>query len=240
MSVNSKLISVEKVKQFRQDNGWSQYLLAKASGLSLRTIQRIEKDGKASAETQLALAATFNISPKELFVVSSTLEAHWKWRNVMQSALAISIVIGMVVFLLRLAGDLTLFIDESSAVFILLFMYSATVVAFGSTGLIKSVQALKYLFTSDISVTPASLFLASILKKQIIFLYGGALVALLIGSIAIHSLAEESIEFHRAYAVNLIILLYAAIFAEAILRPLATKLSMTMPYNEKIQQEPVS
>ena len=35
-------ISPEKIKHFRKENGWSQEVLAKASGLSLRTIQRIE------------------------------------------------------------------------------------------------------------------------------------------------------------------------------------------------------
>ncbi len=65
----SSNLSPERVKHFRKDNGWSQELLAKASGLSLRTIQRAEKDGNSSAETQLALAAAFNISPKELFPV---------------------------------------------------------------------------------------------------------------------------------------------------------------------------
>jgi transcriptional regulator with XRE-family HTH domain len=40
LSVN---LSPERVKYFRKDNGWSQELLAKASGLSLRTIQRAEK-----------------------------------------------------------------------------------------------------------------------------------------------------------------------------------------------------
>ena len=103
-------------------------------------------------------------------------------------------------------------------------MYAATVIAFGSTGLLKSIKGLSYLFASDISPTPATAFLSVIFKKQIHFIYGAALIGLLIGSIAIHTNVDEAIIFHRAYAVNLVVLLYAAMLAEGILRPLAMKL----------------
>lgn len=221
--LNSNL-SPERVKFFRTDNGWSQELLAKASGLSLRTIQRAEKDGNSSAETQLALAAAFNISPKELFPVSSTLDVNWKRKNIMQSFLALLVVTGVVTMLAILAGGISQFIDVQSLLFVLLFMYAATVIAFGSTGLLKSLTGLSYLFASDISPTPATEFLSIIFKRQIYFIYGAALIGLLIGSIAIHANVDEAIIFHRAYAVNLVVLLYAAIIAEGILRPLAAKL----------------
>ncbi len=41
--------------------GWTQEQLAGASGLSKRTIQRVEREASASMETQKALAATFNL-----------------------------------------------------------------------------------------------------------------------------------------------------------------------------------
>jgi len=217
-------LSSDKIKTLRKDNGWSQELLAKASGLSLRTIQRIEKEGGGSAETQLALAATFNISPKELFHVSSSLEVNWKIKSIIQNVLALTVVIGVIIMLLFFSGNLRYFIDYASAIFLFLFMYSATIIAFGSHGFIKSILGLKYLFTSEVSATPASQYLAIIFKKQILFLYGGALVALLIGSIAIHSNITETLTFHRAYAVNILVLFYAALFSEGILRPLAIKL----------------
>ena len=220
----SSNLSPERVKFFRKDNGWSQELLAKASGLSLRTIQRAEKDGNSSAETQLALAAAFNISPKELFPVSSTLDVNWKRKNIMQSFLALLVVMGAVIMLGVLAGNLTMFIDIASILFVLLFMYAATVISFGTLGLIKSIKGLSYLFANEISPTPATEFLSIILKKQIFFIYGAAFIGLLLGSIAIHANVEESIVFHRTYAVNLLVLLYAAIIAEGILRPLAAKL----------------
>lgn len=223
---NLNVISADKVKAFRLDNGWSQELLAKASGLSLRTIQRLEKEGGGSAETQLALAATFNISPKELFVVSSTLDVNWKRKNIMQSAFAMSIVIGVIVMLITLAGgfDPNIYFDAASALFLLLFIYGATVIAFGAHGMTKSMLGLKYLFSNEIADTPASQYLGVILTKQIYFAYGGAFIAVLIGSIAIHSNVSGTIIFHRSYAVNLLVVLYASILAEGILRPLAAKL----------------
>ncbi|MCW8834502.1 MAG: helix-turn-helix domain-containing protein [Colwellia sp.] len=224
MTTNPKTLCVDKIKQLRQENGWSQDLLAKVSGLSLRTIQRVEKEGKASTETQLALAGTFNVSPKELFVISSTPDVNWKRKNIMQTTFGIAVIIGAITMLIILAGEINFYIDYASLLFLVLFMYSATVIAFGPQGLIKSVTGLKYLFSNEISSTPASYHLARILNKQIIFVYGGAFIALLIGSIAIHSSVSESLVFHRAYAVNLLILFYAAIFAEGILRPLVTKL----------------
>jgi len=227
MSTNSKTICVEKIKKLRQDNGWSQDLLAKASGLSLRTIQRVEKEGNASAETQLALAGTFNVSPKELFVISSTPDVNWKWRNIMQTTIGLTVIIGAIVMLIYMAGGIDFYIDFPSLLFLVLFMYGTTVISFGSHGLFKSLAGLRYLFSSDIAKTPASYYLARILNKQIYFLYGGAFIALLIGSIAIHTNASESLTFHRAYAVNILILFYAAIFAEGVLRPLVTKLEKT-------------
>ena len=77
------------------------------------------------------------------------------------------------------------------------------------------------------------------MKKQIIFIYAGSFIAALIGIIAIFS-SEEAISsdhiFYSAMAVNVLMILYAAIIAEGILRPLATKLQsrdlLTMSDNQ--------
>lgn len=55
-----------KIRQLRNQRGWSQEQLAHASGLSLRTIQRVETEGNASRETRVCLAATFNVELAEL------------------------------------------------------------------------------------------------------------------------------------------------------------------------------
>jgi len=110
-------LSSERVKYFRKDNGWSQELLAKASGLSLRTIQRAEKDGNSSVETQLALAAAFDIPPKALSPISPSIDVHWKRKNIMQNFIALFIVCAAIVMLTLIAGQITWFIDYISAIF---------------------------------------------------------------------------------------------------------------------------
>lgn len=49
------------VRKLRIEKGWSQETLAQVSGLSVRTIQRIERGGKASLETLGALAAVLEV-----------------------------------------------------------------------------------------------------------------------------------------------------------------------------------
>lgn len=55
--------------KMRGDSLWTQEDLAAASGVSVRTIQRIEKGGRPSVETWKALAAAFDI-PSDKFLVS--------------------------------------------------------------------------------------------------------------------------------------------------------------------------
>lgn len=60
------MISSAVVRRLRTERGWSQDQLATASGLSLRTIQRVEADGNASQSTRVSLAATFGVQLSEL------------------------------------------------------------------------------------------------------------------------------------------------------------------------------
>jgi transcriptional regulator with XRE-family HTH domain len=61
MSVSNKL-----VKLMREERGWSQEQLATISGISERTVQRVEKDGKCSLESKMALSSAFEVSPIDL------------------------------------------------------------------------------------------------------------------------------------------------------------------------------
>ncbi|HEY1588898.1 MAG TPA: helix-turn-helix transcriptional regulator [Rhodanobacter sp.] len=54
-------ISSSAVRRLRTERGWSQEQLAIASGLSLRTVQRVEAEGIASMGTALSLAATYEV-----------------------------------------------------------------------------------------------------------------------------------------------------------------------------------
>ncbi len=53
------------IKKLRLQRTWSQEQLAECSGLSVRTIQRLEKGGQMSLESRKSLAATFDIDAND-------------------------------------------------------------------------------------------------------------------------------------------------------------------------------
>jgi len=59
-------VNVGLVLQMRRAKAWSQDELATASGLNLRTIQRIEKEATASLQSMKALASAFNVNIHDL------------------------------------------------------------------------------------------------------------------------------------------------------------------------------
>lgn len=59
-------IDVHTLRRLRDERSWTQEHLATVSGLSLRTIQRIEREGNASADSRLSLANAFQIDVSEL------------------------------------------------------------------------------------------------------------------------------------------------------------------------------
>lgn len=90
-------IALENLQHLRISNNWSQELLSELSGISTRTIQRIESGKKSSQETAKALAATFDFKtvqplltcnqkpPKEklneIVVINKINEFHLKIRD---------------------------------------------------------------------------------------------------------------------------------------------------------------
>jgi transcriptional regulator with XRE-family HTH domain len=71
MQLNQKTI-----KQLRNDKNWTQQSLADACGLSLRTIQRVEKEGVASRETMMSLCAVFEVKQSSLINLDDVEEAN--------------------------------------------------------------------------------------------------------------------------------------------------------------------
>ena len=59
-------LNPKTIKQLRDDKNWTQQSLADACGLSLRTIQRVEKEGVASRETMMSLCAVFEVKQSSL------------------------------------------------------------------------------------------------------------------------------------------------------------------------------
>lgn len=59
------LLLSEKIKALRLEKAWSQAQLSEIASLSIRTIQRVELDGRCSQETLLALASAFELDVSE-------------------------------------------------------------------------------------------------------------------------------------------------------------------------------
>lgn len=59
-------IDPARLRKLRDARAWSQEHLASVAGLSVRTVQRIEAEGSASAESRLALAAALDVAPGDL------------------------------------------------------------------------------------------------------------------------------------------------------------------------------
>ncbi|MBV8635045.1 MAG: helix-turn-helix domain-containing protein [Burkholderiaceae bacterium] len=64
-------INVDLILQLRRARSWTQDELATASGLNLRTIQRIENEAAASLQSVKALAAAFDVSVRDLEIEES-------------------------------------------------------------------------------------------------------------------------------------------------------------------------
>lgn len=58
--MNSNTTNLREIKKMRLERHWSQEQLAEMSGLSIRTIQRIEKGENAGLESLKSLAAVFD------------------------------------------------------------------------------------------------------------------------------------------------------------------------------------
>ena len=69
------------VKELRRERSWSQEQLADLSGLSLRTVQRIEAAGKAGDGSLKALASAFEIDESALELELAMSKSSNGWRN---------------------------------------------------------------------------------------------------------------------------------------------------------------
>ena len=69
MKINAALVT-----QLRKSKAWSQEELAIASGLNVRTIQRVEAEASASLQSKKALASALDIQVQDLDFEESTLK----------------------------------------------------------------------------------------------------------------------------------------------------------------------
>lgn len=81
-----------RIAALRRERSWSQEELAQASGLSVRTVQRIESGDAASLDTKRTLAAAFDVDVRT-FAAAEPLPWRFRW-GVITSAAATTIGVG--------------------------------------------------------------------------------------------------------------------------------------------------
>ena len=75
-------INAEVVLKARKEKSWSQEELAIASGLNLRTIQRIESEASASLQSKKALASALDVDIQDLAYQEIHMRQQWEYRVV--------------------------------------------------------------------------------------------------------------------------------------------------------------
>ncbi len=75
-------INVDLVLSTRNQKSWSQEELAIASGLNLRTIQRIESEASASLQSKKALASALDLDVHDLDYQEIQMRQAWEYKVV--------------------------------------------------------------------------------------------------------------------------------------------------------------
>ncbi len=75
-------IKVDLVLSSRKQKSWSQEELAIASGLNLRTIQRIESEASASLQSKKALASALDLDVHDLDYQEIQMRQEWEYKVV--------------------------------------------------------------------------------------------------------------------------------------------------------------
>jgi transcriptional regulator with XRE-family HTH domain len=77
MKINADLVRKARTQKF-----WSQEELAIASGLNLRTIQRIEREASASLQSKKALASALDLDIQDLDYQEIRMRQEWEYKVV--------------------------------------------------------------------------------------------------------------------------------------------------------------
>ncbi|MFT5757247.1 MAG: DNA-binding XRE family transcriptional regulator [Alteromonadaceae bacterium] len=75
-------VNAELLLELRNEKSWSQDELAIASGLNLRTIQRIEKEATISLQSKKSLAAAFEVDIHDLDYKESIIMKNYEYKSV--------------------------------------------------------------------------------------------------------------------------------------------------------------
>ncbi len=218
-------ISTNRLKNLRAENGWSQEQLAEISSISQRTIQRIEKDGNCSPETQMALASALNISPSELLD---------EYKNeIGNGVLNIGGIIGgfiLVSLLITIVAwewdDISVFINGWLFSFVALTVVSLSLLSNGFEKTFRAFSVLKWLLKEPNDAKDTQQLLP-VLRRLIVYSYSAGFFWCLteIVEAGYYSLdAQAGNSMVSEVMVSFLSVLYGVMLAEFLFRPLKNRL----------------
>jgi len=228
-------VSVEKLKKFRKYSGWSQERLAEISGLSLRTIQRIETSGNASLESQLAIATAFSISPGELLENEAVEVGNGgiNWGGI----IGILLCICLMIFQFDLGN--TVFFDSYSLLLVVGLSIAISSISMGIENTITTVFLIRWVFILPKNKVGIQKHLPD-LNKLITYCHVSGGISSLVGVIAVLMTLEPNqyhpdAEYPFAMGIGIALLtsLYALMLAELILRPLKHQIERLLIRHQK-------
>ncbi len=226
-------VSASKLKVLRGEHGWSQEKLAALSGLSLRTIQRIEKDGQCSVESKLALTAAFNVSPCELL---EDYREHVGDGSVniggVFGAVSISALVGLL--LAWEWHNIEVFINPMNALFVYLTVFALSMMTSGFEQSYRAMATVGWFFKQPYHASNAHLHLP-VLRKLILYCYTSGTIwtlteivesAYFAGKGSLGSMPVSEFGF------ALQSMLYAVLLAEFVIRPLMNRITFLLSQRE--------
>jgi len=228
-------VSIEKLKKLRKYSGWSQERLAEISGLSLRTIQRIETSGNASLESQLAIATAFSISPGELLENEAVEVGNGgiNWGGL----IGIILCVCLMIFQFELGN--TVFFDPYSLLLIMGLLIAISSISMGIDNTITTVLLIRWVFILPKNKVGMQKHLPD-LNKLITYCHVSGGISSLVGVIAVLMTLEPNqyhpdaeYPFAMGIGISLLTSLYALMLAELILRPLKHQIERLLIQHQK-------
>lgn len=218
-------ISTNRLKNLRAENGWSQDQLAEISSISQRTIQRIEKGGNCSPETQMALASALNISLSELLD---------EYKNeIGNGVLNIGGIFGgfiLVSLLITIVAwewdDISVFVNGWLFSFVALTVISLSLLANGFEKTFRAFAVLKWLLKEPNDAKDTQQLLP-VLRRLIVYSYSAGFFWCLteIVEAGYYSMnAQAGNSMVSEVMVSFLSVLYGVMLAEFLFRPLKNRL----------------
>lgn len=213
--------SSSKIKSLRAERGWSQEHLGEVTGLSSRTIQRLENDGSGSAESLMAIASAFSISPGELQSEHKPAIGDGKWN--LGGFIGLLLIVGAVLFYLNITGEPSALIDIPALLYILLIPFAVSILSNGFGITLDVYKLFSWLVYEQNAKTDAHLYLP-VLRKLIVYSYASGATGTLFSLLGMLT-GSGDIYYPAGFSIALVIFIYATIQSEFLFRPLYHKLN---------------